>query len=175
MRVTIRWILSLPLLAGLLAGCHKASTPPVASMPPPAAPSQQVANQAPATAAPASQQPGHDPQAQHILRGREKRIVENDFKQLGLQIQQYASEFGKAPSNKTELGNYIKRDMPSAYRAIMKGDYVVVPNARLGANTVMVYEKDIDINGNQVVLFGDGSVQTLQAQDLQKALKNPGG
>jgi hypothetical protein len=48
---------------------------------------------------------------------------------------------------------------------------VVIWNAELSSNKVLAYEKQPDVKGYQVVLFGDGHIETIKSEELQKALE----
>jgi len=64
------------------------------------------------------------------------------------------------------------KDDPKAYQGLQDGHYVLKPIRELSSSLVLAYEKDPDLRGNRVVVFGDGSVKTLNEQDFQAALKN---
>jgi hypothetical protein len=142
------WMLLLLSLAGGLAGCA-----PKPDLPQPAA---QAVRKEPVG---------------HIKRGMDLRKIENDLTEIGLFHQHYWSENGKAPASLKDFEDYIRKDSPQICRAFEEEIFVYVPNVSMKPDMVLAYEKEVDLNGRQRVVFGDGHVEPMQAQELQNALK----
>jgi hypothetical protein len=110
-----------------------------------------------------------------IKRGKEKPKAANDLQQMAYFYTMYSSEHGRPPASWPDFKAYIQRDASaSMMQAIEEGRYVVSWNARLGSSVVLAYERDVDLNGNQVVVMGDASVHTMKTQELQAALRKGG-
>jgi hypothetical protein len=150
MKSTSIWQLTpLALMAALLVGCSKGASP------------------ATPTAAPAGSAPGLS-----LKRTIQRSNVANDLQQLGLFYQTYNTDFGRSPAKLEDLKPSIERDMPKLYESIENGTYVVSWGVRnLASNLVLAYEKEPDNNGIHYVLMGDGSVQRMNDEQLQTALK----
>jgi len=99
----------------------------------------------------------------------------NDLRQAGLLLVNYYNENNSWPRNDAELRDAL-REMPTVYKAIQLGDYILVPlkNPQLvpGAQTVLIYERLPDKAGIRLVLFGDGSVKRVNQAEFQQ-LKLP--
>jgi hypothetical protein len=102
---------------------------------------------------------------------QERQKIQNDFKNLHLYYLQYQTDFGRSPAKWESLKSYIQKEAPpSLITGIEEGRYVVIWNAQLSSNKVLAYEKQPDVNDQQVVLFGDGHIETIKSAELQKAL-----
>ncbi len=106
---------------------------------------------------------------------QERQKIQNDFKNLALYYLQYQTDFGRSPAKWETFKSYIQtgadRAPASLINGIEEGRYVVIWNAQLSSNKVLAYEKQPDVNDQQVVLFGDGHIETIKSADLQKALE----
>jgi hypothetical protein len=96
------------------------------------------------------------------------------LKQIGLAYHNYLdSNGGKAPAKADDLGPYVENDK-KLLDALKSGDIVFAWGVRLtdmtagSSNTVLAYEKDAPTKGGQV-LYGDGSVKKLTADEFKKA------
>jgi hypothetical protein len=126
----------------------------------------QATGQAPPAPAPAP--PKDDGQ---VL---DKAKVGDYLKQLGLAYHGYlGANGGKAPAKADDLGPYVENDK-KLLDALKSEDIVFIFGVRLvdmtagSSNTVLAYEKDAPTKGGQV-LYGDGSVKKLAADDFKKA------
>jgi hypothetical protein len=102
----------------------------------------------------------------------------NDLKQIALAYHSFLGKEKRPPTSVEELAPYYEKD--AALTAALKdGTYVVYWNVKLlelvsgTSNTVLGYEKDAPTKGG-VVVFADGSVKTLSAEEFAKAAKPPG-
>ena len=102
---------------------------------------------------------------------QERTKIQNDFKNLYLYYLQYQTDFGRSPAKWESFKSYIKSDPPSLVQGVEEGRYVVIWNAELSSHKVLAYEKQPDVNGLQVVLFGDGHIETIKSEELEKALE----
>jgi hypothetical protein len=96
-----------------------------------------------------------------------------DLKEIGLSYLNHASS-GRSPSRLEDMTD-LKRDAPRIYQAIADGQYVVFWNANLNtpagtSNTILGYVKGAPTQGG-VVLFLDGSVRNITAQEFQTFAK----
>jgi hypothetical protein len=111
----------------------------------------------------------------HGMVKQERTKIQNDFKNLGLFYLQYQVDFGRSPAKWEKFKSYIQsggdRAPTSLVKGIEEGRYVVIWNAELSSNKVLAYEKQPDVKGYQVVLFGDGHIETIKSEELQKALE----
>jgi hypothetical protein len=82
-------------------------------------------------------------------------------------------DVGKLPNTVEELKAIVK-ESAKAVRALESGEFVLVPKARVSADSLFVYERDADTRGNRLVLMGDGSVDKKSAEEF-KALKRDAG
>jgi hypothetical protein len=113
--------------------------------------------------------------AGHVQRGKDLQRIRNDLRQLAQLYQAYSTEMGRPPDDQEAFLSYIQRDARAIAQDIREGKYVVIWKLRsLNSNTVLAYEKDVDLRGNQVVVMGDATVSSMTPQQLQAALQNRG-
>ncbi len=110
----------------------------------------------------------------HVARGKEKRSLENDIRQLATFMMTYYTENGKPPRSWEEFKPYIQRDAPHIVREIDSGQIRVLWGTPMNSNNIIAYEVEPDIRNSHVVARGDGSVVTLTSGDLEAALRNQG-
>jgi Protein of unknown function (DUF1559) len=102
----------------------------------------------------------------------------NDLKQIGLAYHNFFAATTKAPAKVEDLEPYYEKN-PKITAALKDGTYVFFYNVKLtdmvngSSNTILGYEKDAPTKGG-AVLFGDGSVKPLTADEFAKAAKPPG-
>jgi hypothetical protein len=104
----------------------------------------------------------------------DKSKIANSLKQIGLAYHNYLdSNNGKAPAKAEDLAPYFENDK-KLLDALKSEDLVFFYGVRLvdmtagSSNTVLAYEKDAPTKGGQV-LYGDGSVRKLSADEFKKA------
>jgi hypothetical protein len=103
---------------------------------------------------------------------QERMKIQNDFENLKLYFTTYELDTGKPPGNWEEFKPYIAQEGPaSLVSGIEKGRYMVVWKTKVSSKNVLAYEKQPDINGKQIVLFGD-RIETMPSEDLKKALQS---
>jgi hypothetical protein len=144
----------------LLAGCAK-DTPSSAAAPRPAPPEPEAP--APATFT----------RGKGVMDVRSREPVRNDLRQMGLAIIADYAGTGKGPAKVEDLQESLK-EVPKGYQALKNGQLVLVPNAALTSNSILIYERDTETDGTRLVLKGDGSVAMMRAAEFQAALKNQG-
>jgi hypothetical protein len=154
------------LLGPLLAGCSKESDPAVGQS------GYQLGTQ------PISSGHGPPPQQQvsrtgGILSKRDEMAARNQLDQIGKTILIAYLPRGRGPAKLEELKDQM-RDMPKHYEAIRNGTYVLVPNARLASDSIMLYEKNPETTGMRLVVTGNGGVQRMGQEEFQAALKGQG-
>jgi hypothetical protein len=102
---------------------------------------------------------------------QERTKIQNDFENLKTYYWDYEITMGKPPAKWEDFKPYIVRDGPaSLVSGIENGRYVVVWKAKPSSKNVLAYEKQPDVNGKQIVLFGD-RIETIASEDLKKALE----
>jgi hypothetical protein len=110
--------------------------------------------------------------AGHVQRGKDLQKIRNDLGQLAKLYQTYSIDVGRPPADQEAFIKYIQRDARHIAQDIQDGKYVVIWGVQsLSSNTVLAYEKDVDLRGNQVVVMGDATVSSMTPQQLQAALQ----
>ena len=115
---------------------------------------------------------GKAPAVMGVQRAVQRANVSNELKNLVLYYQGYYTDFGRSPAKIDDLKASILRDMPTLYQGIEGGYYVVfwgLPT--LSSNVVLAHEKEADANGFRMVAMADGSIQKMNEQEFQAALK----
>jgi prepilin-type processing-associated H-X9-DG protein len=154
--ILMRTILAAMMLSLAAVGCAKEKPSPKTANPPPSTPRQA--------------QGDIGDIGGHIVRGKQKLSDELELKNIGqLYIAYNLQRTGRASLKGFE--DYIQRDAPKIYQALIEGRYIFIATDNPTSTQVLAYEKDIDLNGNRVVLFGDGHVETMKESALQAALK----
>ena len=110
----------------------------------------------------------------HVARGKEKRTLENDIRQLATFMMTYYTETGKPPRSWEEFKPYIQRDAPHIVREIDEGKIRVLWGTPMDSSHIIAYEVEPDLRNSHVVARGDSSVVTLTTGDLDAALQNQG-
>lgn len=123
---------------------------------------------------------GHGPPPQpqvsrtgSILSKRDELAARGQLDQIGKAILIAYLERGRGPAKVEELKDHM-RDMPKHYEALRNGTYVLVPNARLASDSIMLYEKNAETTGMRLVVTGNGGVQRMSQEEFQAALKGQG-
>jgi hypothetical protein len=107
----------------------------------------------------------------HVARGKEKRSLENDIRQLATFL--FDPDAGRTPKN-WEAFKPSLRQAPHLVKAVEDGEVAIIYNVPLGSNTVVAYEREPDLRGSHVVAWGDGRVTTMPTAELDAALKAMG-
>jgi hypothetical protein len=150
-----RWAGVVPLFALLLGGCGDGKNR-----------EKEEAPRNPLLGAP---QPG----AGGVRRAIDRPKVQNDLRNVATFYNTFFAEMGRGPKTVDEFMQYIMRDARQLHQVLSEGYYVLVLVARPGGATILAYEKTPDAQGLQMAVRGDGSVSSMTAQELQKALQNP--
>jgi hypothetical protein len=108
-----------------------------------------------------------------VKRVIDRPAVQNDLRQLALFYKTCEADYGRVKSVE-EFKRYIKRDAPKLVQALEDKVYIVVPNVRGGAGTIVAYEKTPDAAKQHIVAMGDGTISQMSTQQLQAALKKQG-
>lgn len=102
---------------------------------------------------------------------QERSKIQNDFNNLAVYYLSYELEMGKPPANWEDFKPYIVRDGPaSLVSGIEEGRYVVLWKTKPSSSKVLAYEKQPDVRGNQVVVYGDRHIVSISSEELKKAL-----
>ncbi len=119
---------------------------------------------------------GATPADNDVLRGAQRQIVQNALEEIATVYIQLNLDNNRSPADKDELLANIKTFPFDWQKALKDGSIVmVVPKARLTANTVILYEKnEYKKWNNRVAAFGDGHVKLMPESDFQAALKAGG-
>ncbi len=110
----------------------------------------------------------------HVARGKEKRSLENDIRQLAQFMMTYYTENGKPPRSWEDFKPYIRRDAPHIVREIDDGQIHVLWGTPMDSSHIIAYEVEPDLRNSHVVARGDGSVVTLTTGDLNAELQRQG-
>jgi len=103
---------------------------------------------------------------------QERTKIQNDFENLKLYYVLYETQMGKPPISWKDFKSYIGHEAPaSLVSGIEDGRYLVVWKTKPSSKNVLAYEKQPDVNGKQVVLFGD-RIETISKEELKKALES---
>jgi hypothetical protein len=114
-----------------------------------------------------------DPQAGAggIRRVVDRPKVQNDLRNLATLYQAFETEMNRAPKTLDEFKGYIKRDAGQLHQRLSDGYYVLVLVKKPTSNVILAYEKAPDAKGIHMAVRGDGSVTSMNAAELEKALK----
>jgi hypothetical protein len=93
----------------------------------------------------------------------------NELHNLGIFLAAYRASEGRLPPKVDDLIADIQREAPRAAQALKAGELVYVPNVQ--PSGIVIYEHYADRAGHRLVLRTDGSVEMLDAQRFQAALK----
>src|SRR5262249_12775973 len=118
--------------------------------------------------------PGQPGVGAHVVRGKEKRSLENDIRQLAQLMVAYNTENGHPPKSWEEFKPYIQREAGRIVQEIEEQQIAVLWGAPLNSGTIIAYEVQADLRGSHVVARGDGSVVTMPTAQLQAALQGRG-
>ncbi len=109
--------------------------------------------------------------AAHVVRGKEKRSLENDIRQLATML--YDAEAGRTPKSWNDFKPTLKQ-APHIVKAVEEREIAIHYNIQLGSNVIIAYETQPDLRGSHVVAWGDGRVTTVSTADLDAALTSMG-
>ena len=122
----------------------------------------------------APQQPPPQPHPEQRVAGLANRgentAVMNELKQIGIFYNQYLIINPKGPRNTKAFADDIRRDAPQIADKFDKEIYKLLPGVRRNANEIVAYDVPGDTSLLHLVLMGDGSVQYMERQELQKQL-----
>src|SRR5262249_24328273 len=86
---------------------------------------------------PGSAAPGQPGIGAHVQRGKEKRSLENDIKQIALFMTSYYTENGQPPRNWPDFKAYIQRDAGHIVREIEEQQIAIVWGAPMNSSTIV--------------------------------------
>ena len=101
----------------------------------------------------------------------------NDVREIGVAFHEFFAEKAKPPTQAADLKPYIKDE--KAYAFLSSGDFVLIwgvgipemkANSGDAGGTILGYEKDAPEKGG-LVLFGDGVVKSMTAEEFKKTPK----
>jgi len=103
------------------------------------------------------------------------KVTANDLKQIGLAYHNHIDAVSRAPQKAEDLAPYFdnSKKLLDHLKSKRIEFYYGVGIAQMTegtSNTILAYEKDAPDKGGQV-LFGDGSVRKLTADEFKKAPK----
>ncbi len=107
-----------------------------------------------------------------VRRGIDSAKAKGYLHNIGLSYTQYNAENGRSPAKLEDFLAYIKRDEHQEAKALEDGLLTLKMNAPLSSSVVLGYETDPYTDGTRLVLFGDGHIQMMGAQEFQTALKS---
>jgi hypothetical protein len=99
----------------------------------------------------------------------------NQLKQIGVMYINYHDVNMKGPSGPQDLRQFAN-DAPDAFAALQGGQFTIIWNVKMveqkdgTSNTILGYEPSAPQSGG-LVLFADGAVRTLSAQEFASAPK----
>lgn len=105
-----------------------------------------------------------------VLRVVNRQQALNDLRTVGQFYKTYQVENNRGPKTAKEFADYIRRDAPQIAKAIDEQDYVIVTNIRPNSNTIIAYTKQPEAGNIQVIVKGDGSVDTMNSDQLKAAV-----
>ena len=106
---------------------------------------------------------------------RQEQRDKDDLRTLGIAFHDMEFSSPKPPAKPDDLGPSVKNDQRLLGR-LRSGEIVFLYNVRLvqmtdgATNTILAYLKDVPTNGG-LVLFGDGAVRKITADEFNKAPK----
>jgi hypothetical protein len=112
------------------------------------------------------------PATQKVRVAAERTVKSNELKQIGLAYHEHHDRFKKPPAGPEDLKPFIESAGAGLFEKLKAGEYVFIYNAGLKempmglGNTIMGYHRDVPVEGGPV-LFGDGSVRNLSAQEFR--------
>ncbi len=101
-------------------------------------------------------------------------VTPNELKQIGIAYHNHIDATGKPPAKPDDLLKYLDNNQKLVDKMKEGGDIVFVFGVGITdmkegtSNTVLAYPKDVEKNGGPV-LYGDGSVKKLTADEFKKA------
>jgi hypothetical protein len=144
----------------MLCGCQKPPAPPPQQAKQPVGENKPILN---VDSSPSA--------AMHFQAGKQVQRNKNDFAQLAMFYIQYETENNRAPANWEEFKAAMGREAPNLVKLVESGDVVINYNVKPSSNTVLVYEKNPNINKIHLTAFGDKRVEQLTPEQLQQALQ----
>jgi hypothetical protein len=103
---------------------------------------------------------------------QERTKIQNDFTNLAIYYRLCSDDNGgRGPAKWEQLKAYIGNELPSLTKGIEDGRYVVIYKSPMGSMDLIAYEKQADVRGQHIALFGDGHIVTISTEDLALAKK----
>jgi hypothetical protein len=104
------------------------------------------------------------------------KITTNDLKEIGLAYHSYFDKNKKGPAKADDLASFLDAtNRKKLIDALKAEDVVFIYNVGIldmidgTSNTLIAYVKDAPKDGG-LVLYGDGSVKTMKADEFKKAI-----
>lgn len=157
----------------LLAGCGKEA-------PPAAGPARQIANSPEAHPGAPAKSGDNKPilnvdagqaAAMHVTRAKDIQALKSDMTQIAQYYIQYETENNRAPANWQEFKTYMGNEAAKFAKEVESDKVVINYGIKPSSNTILAYEKNPDLNGVQVVVFGDKHVGSLTPAQLKQGLQ----
>jgi hypothetical protein len=103
---------------------------------------------------------------------QERTKIQNDFTNLAIYYRLCSDDNGgRGPAKWEQLKAYIGNELPSLTKGIEDGRYVIIYKSPMGSKDLIAYEKQADVRGQHIALFGDGHIVTITTEDLALAKK----
>jgi hypothetical protein len=115
---------------------------------------------------------GGNSAAMAVRRGIDRQKAQNYLENIKTWYHTYNAENGRSPAKLEDFLAYIKRDGQRETKALQDGLLTLQMNVPLSSNVVLAYETDPYTDGTRLVMFGDGHIQMMGAQEFQTALGN---
>ncbi len=173
-------IISVAIVVVALIGCQQEKSAPkgasqpkaAANAPAPAPPPQAAKGPKPGDNKPILNVDAGQSAAMHFHRAKDIQALKADMTQIAQFYIQFETMENRAPANWQEFKAYMGNE-GARYAHHVESDKVAVNfGVKPSSNTILAYEKKADLNGVQVVVFGDRRVESLTPQKLQQALQN---
>lgn len=85
------------------------------------------------------------------------------LRDIGLSCQ--VADVSRMPQTVEELKALLK-DSPQSLKAVESGEFALASKPQVSGNSLFLYERDADAQGDRLVLMGDGSVHKKSASEF---------